>query len=47
MVAGLFGEFLLGEGPFAKAFEHVAFAVLDRAGGTIEAFEREFGGKPR
>jgi uncharacterized protein (TIGR02452 family) len=44
MFAGLFGEFLLGPGRFARAFEHVAFAVLDRAGRTIAPFARTFGG---
>lgn len=42
VVAGLFGEFLLGAGPFARAFEHVAFAVLDRHGETIAPFEQLF-----
>ena len=43
MVAGLFGETLLGSGPFAAAFERVDFAVLDRKGETIAAFEKMFG----
>lgn len=42
LVARLFGEALL-HGPCAKAFEHVAFAVLDRAGATLTAFENVFG----
>lgn len=42
-VAELFGEFLLGAGAFSKAFEHVAFAVLDRHGDTLAAFDRVFG----
>ncbi len=42
MVARLFGEFLLNDGPYAKAFEHVAFAVLDRQGDTLKAFEQAF-----
>ncbi len=42
MVARLFGEFLLN-GPFAGAFQHVSFAVLDRKGDTIETFEEVFG----
>jgi len=42
-VAGLFGEFLLNDGPFARAFEHVAFAVLDRGGETIAPFMDVFG----
>ncbi|MDB5288907.1 MAG: hypothetical protein JWL69_148 [Phycisphaerales bacterium] len=43
MVARLFGEFLLGDGPFAAAFEHVEFAVLDRQGDTIAPFAGMFG----
>ena len=43
MVAALFGEFLLPGGPFAKAFENVTFAVLDRHGDTLAAFDRIFG----
>jgi uncharacterized protein (TIGR02452 family) len=43
MVARLFGEFLLGNGPFATAFEHVEFAVLDRQGDTIAPFAEMFG----
>lgn len=43
MVARLFGEFLLGAGPFATAFDHVAFAVLDRKGDTIAPFAELFG----
>lgn len=43
MVARLFAEYLLDDGPFAKAFEHVAFAVLDRAGDTLQAFRDIFG----
>lgn len=43
MVARLFGESLLDDGPFAHAFEHVAFAVLDRQGETLSAFEGVFG----
>ena len=42
-VAGLFGDFLLHDGPFAAAFEHVAFAVLDRSGDTIGPFMNAFG----
>jgi uncharacterized protein (TIGR02452 family) len=41
-VAGLFGEFLLNDGPFAEAFEHIAFAVLDRTGDTIRPFAKVF-----
>jgi uncharacterized protein (TIGR02452 family) len=41
-VAGLFGEFLLRDGPFARAFEHVAFAVLDRSGDPIGPFMHVF-----
>lgn len=44
MVARLFAEFLLGDGSFARAFEHVAFAVLDRNGDTITPFMGSFGG---
>lgn len=43
LVAKLFGEFLLPTGTFHRAFEHVAFAVLDRTGGTFAAFDRVFG----
>ena len=43
MVANLFGEMLLGSGQFAKAFDRVEFAVLDRRGDTIAAFEKIFG----
>ena len=43
-VARLFGEFLLGDGPFARAFEHVGFAVLDRTGETISPFAEKFSG---
>jgi uncharacterized protein (TIGR02452 family) len=43
-VARLFAEQLTGDGPFARAFEHVTFAVLDRPGGdTIRAFEDVLG----
>ena len=42
MVARLFKEALTGGGPFATAFEHVSFAVLDRGGETLAAFERQF-----
>ena len=41
-VAGLFGDFLLHDGPFARAFEHVEFAVLDRHGGVIAPFAKRF-----
>lgn len=47
MVARLFGEFLLGAGLFANAFEHVAFAVLDRKGDTIAPFAELFGEVPQ
>ncbi len=43
LVARLFGEFLLGEGRFARAFTHVTFAVLDRTGATIGPFVQTFG----
>ena len=43
MVARLFGEFLLGSGPFARAFTHVVVAVLDRKGDTIAPFAQTFG----
>lgn len=42
-VAELFGEFLLNDGPFAGAFDTVAFAVLDRRGDTIAPFANTFG----
>ena len=42
-VAGLFAEFLLGSGAFARAFEHVTFAVLDCGGETIAPFALTFG----
>lgn len=38
MVAGLFAKALLDDGPFAGAFEHVAFAVLDSQGRTLASF---------
>jgi uncharacterized protein (TIGR02452 family) len=44
MVARLFAEFLLGDGRFAHAFAHVAFAVLDRKGDTIAPFAGAFAG---
>ena len=43
MVARLFGEFLLDDGAFATAFEHVTFAVLDRKGDTFAALASVFG----
>lgn len=43
MVARLFGEFLLDDGVFGKAFDAVVFAVLDRQGDTFAAFARAFG----
>lgn len=43
MVAELFGDFLLHDGPFAAAFAKVTFAVLDRQGDTFAAFARVFG----
>lgn len=42
MVASLFAEFLQNGGPFAGAFEHIAFAVLDREGETLAAFAAVF-----
>jgi uncharacterized protein (TIGR02452 family) len=42
MVARLFAEFLGRDGSFAHAFEHVAFAVLDRRGDTLAAFVEVF-----
>ena len=47
MVARLFGEFLLDGGPFATAFEHVTFAVLDRKGDSFAAFVNVFGTNDR
>jgi uncharacterized protein (TIGR02452 family) len=46
IVARLFGEALLPGGPFARAFEHVTFAVLDRGGSTFAAFADVFGRRP-
>lgn len=43
LVARLFGEFLLGDGPYRHAFSHVVFAVLDRKGDTIVPFRQVFG----
>ena len=43
MVARRFGEFLLDDGPFARAFEHVTFAVFDRKGQSFAAFDQVFG----
>ena len=42
LVAQIFGEMLLGDGAFAKAFEHVTFAVLDRKGDNIAPFAEVF-----
>jgi uncharacterized protein (TIGR02452 family) len=47
IVAELFGEFLLVDGLFSRAFDHVAFAVLDRKGETIAPFEATFAGAQR
>ena len=41
-VARLFAEFLRPGGSFARAFEQVSFAVLDRDGRTIQPFEERF-----
>jgi uncharacterized protein (TIGR02452 family) len=41
-VAGIFAEFLLPPGPFATAFEHVTFAILDRQGNTLAPFAAPF-----
>ena len=41
-VARLFGDFLLPDGPFAKAFEHITFAVLDRHGTIIKPIADQF-----
>lgn len=38
MVARLLSEFLLGEGPFARTFTHVSFALLYGRGGAIGPF---------
>jgi uncharacterized protein (TIGR02452 family) len=43
MVANLFAEFLLDGGPFAAAFDHVTFAVLDARGDVIAPFAERFG----
>ncbi|HWB09958.1 MAG TPA: TIGR02452 family protein [Pirellulales bacterium] len=43
MVARLFAEFLLDGGPFARAFTHVIFAVLDSKGDGIAPFLQTFG----
>ncbi|HTE20218.1 MAG TPA: hypothetical protein VK689_17780 [Armatimonadota bacterium] len=40
----LFGDFLLGDGLFARAFAHVTFAILDRHGEIIAPFTEVFGG---
>lgn len=44
-VAGAFATHLLGDGQFAGRFEHVVFAVYDRAPGAprLEAFRKVFG----
>jgi uncharacterized protein (TIGR02452 family) len=42
LVAQIFGEMLLGDGAFSKAFEHVTFAVLDRNGENFHAFAEAF-----
>jgi uncharacterized protein (TIGR02452 family) len=41
-VAGLFGDFLLNDGPFSAAFERVEFAVLDPTADTIRPFADAF-----
>jgi uncharacterized protein (TIGR02452 family) len=41
-VARLFADFLLPGGSFARAFEQVTFAILDRDGRTIQPFEERF-----
>lgn len=41
-VAALFASFLLGDGAYSKAFEAVAFAVYDREGSSLAAFESTF-----
>jgi uncharacterized protein (TIGR02452 family) len=41
-VARLFAEFLLAGGSFARAFEQITFAVLDRDGRTIQPFAERF-----
>ena len=46
MVARLFGEFLVENGVFARAFEHVVFAVLDREGEILSAFAEVFDNRP-
>jgi uncharacterized protein (TIGR02452 family) len=43
LVAQIFREMLMGDGAFAKAFEHVTFAVLDRKGDNFTAFAETFG----
>lgn len=44
VVAAAFRDLLTGEGPFAGAFEHVVFAVLDRGAGraNLAAFRAAF-----
>lgn len=42
-VARLFAGMLANGGRFARAFEHVAFAVLDRRGDTLAPFAAAFG----
>ena len=42
VVAAQFADFLLPGGTFARAFEHVIFAILDREGPTIEPFAARF-----
>lgn len=41
-VARCFAETLLPPGPFANAFTHVTFAILDTHGTNLAPFEREF-----
>lgn len=41
-VASMFADFLVGDGPFAKVFEAISFAVYDREGSSLAAFERAF-----
>jgi uncharacterized protein (TIGR02452 family) len=42
-VAELFGDMLLGEGRYARAFAEIVFAVLDRRGDIIRPFVERFG----
>lgn len=42
-VAGLFADYLLGDGRYSRTFAEVIFAILDRRGDILRPFEEAFG----